>query len=190
MPDDCNDTLPLPSARPPFHVVVALRVVAIARSFLYDARTKRRRMTAHHPAPNQWSSGSLPAIPASSLGSANEETDEPDCEHDQRDPPQHVDCESEPAEYEREQQHQQNGTHGLSPPCRQQVFPEFNADHLLLTTDSVGVWQQSGSKFANRSRRSSCHIRKLSTPSPPSWLLSWLRSPRQSPRTATSTQLC
>src|SRR5436305_3545547 len=33
-PDDCNDTLPLPSARPPFHVVVALRVVAIARSFL------------------------------------------------------------------------------------------------------------------------------------------------------------
>src|SRR5947209_14670060 len=29
MPDDCNATLPLPSARPPFHVVVALRVVAI-----------------------------------------------------------------------------------------------------------------------------------------------------------------
>src|SRR3954451_3216611 len=28
-PDDCNDTLPLPSARPPFHVVAALRVVAM-----------------------------------------------------------------------------------------------------------------------------------------------------------------
>src|SRR3954452_21144189 len=105
MPDDCNDTLPLPSARPPFHVVVALRVVAIARSFLYEARTKRRRMTAHNPAPNQSSSGSLPAITANSLGSSNEEPDEPDCEHYQRDPPQHVNRKSEPAEYEREQQH-------------------------------------------------------------------------------------
>src|SRR3954453_22417330 len=102
-----------------------------AGSFRYDARTNRRRMTAHHPAPSQWSSGSLPAIPASSLGSTHEETDEPDREHDQRDPPQHVNRKSEPAEDEREQQHQQNGTHGLSPPCRTEVFPEFRLVHLL-----------------------------------------------------------
>src|SRR3954451_12502152 len=127
----------------------------------------RRRMTAHHPAPSQSSSGSLPAIPAGSLGSKNEETDEPDSEHDQRDPPQHVNRKSEPAEYEREQQHQQNGTHGLSPPCRRRCSPNFGAFTFSEQPITSPVCQQSSSKFANRSRRSSCHVRMRSTPSLP-----------------------
>src|ERR1044072_2848749 len=58
----------------------------------------------------------LPAIPPAALRGPNEETDNPDREDDQRDPPKHVYGEAKAAQDQREQKNQKHCTHCQSPP--------------------------------------------------------------------------
>src|SRR4051795_1518889 len=117
MPEDSSTTRPLPSVRPPSHVVVAVRVVVMRRHLLQRRERRRQVISINHLTSASTLPGWLPAIPArATVGGSHEETDQPDGEHDQRDPPENVHREAEPAKNQSEQQHEQQNTHGLSPP--------------------------------------------------------------------------